>query len=140
MKNYLVIFTCDVGDADYIRNNYVLNESELEELKEEVLTVKKLRKSFMDSPIPEIYFFCSWKDNMVNYGSVRDVLTLHRSCDWINKIDPYLTEWKKTLSEKDINKFLSFNERLPIMDDEKVHTIESIEVYELVNPKPINLI
>lgn len=136
----MVIFTCDVNDADYIRNNHVLNESELEELEEEVLAVNRIRKSLSDYSIPQSGLYRSWKDNMIYYGDVRGILEMYKNGTLSGRTGTSLEEWAKTLSEEDVNKFLSFDDRLPFMDNEEVHTVESIEVYELANPEPMNLI
>ncbi len=136
MKNYAVIFDCLAKDGADIDAIYVMNESELDELKNELKVIQKLRKSYADY-FPEGVF-----GDLADWNVIRDVLYQASYVDEASKNsfnDKLHKDWIDSLSDDDFQMFESFNDRLPYDLFSDTDSILSIRLYELKDTPPINL-
>ncbi len=134
MKQYIVVITCDVNDADYIKSHFEETEEGLEELRRLYNTVQRLRQSYYDIIKNDKYVSLCYRDKLPYYGDM--MLSILKKYDWCYSDDTVgHLDWVNSLSEGDIEDALRFYELLPRFDNEEVHTIVSIEAYEVVGEK-----
>lgn len=131
MKKYLMCITCDINDGDYIRDYFIVSEEDVPSITEMIKTVKRLRESYTK------HFSPSWTahDNLAYYGEVRDTVFYKNNNFKTSNSD--IEAWE--VSESDIENFIDFDRMLPVLDNEEVHTVDEIELYELANTQPIKL-
>lgn len=134
MKQYLVVITCDVNDGDYIKSHFVSTEEGLDKIRKYLNTTQRLKQSYHESEKNEGKVRLCYKDNLPYYGDmIEPILQLY---EWGCSEDNILhLEWVKSLPQEDIADALSLYDLLPYFDNEIVHTINSVEAYEITGEK-----
>lgn len=127
--NYLLVITCDVNEDDYITNTTIIDDNELNDLQEELKIVNNFRKKFL---VENPKTLRDYRDGLSYYGRVRDFIL--KPSRWNNY------NLFGTPIDKDLEIFENFDERLPFLSGVEVRSIESIEIYELSNREPIELV
>lgn len=139
MKQYLVVITCDVNDGDYIKSHFKYTEEGLEKIRKAINTVQRLKKSYDDFIRSKHPAYLSYrKDELPYYGDMMEpILRKYEQCYADREISNL--EWVNSLSKEDIDDALYLYNLLPYFDNENVHTINSIEAYEITG-EIINLV
>lgn len=134
MKQYLVVITCDVNDGDYIKSHFVSTEEGLDKIRKYLNTTQRLKQSYHESEKNEGKVWLCYKDNLPYYGDMMEpILQMY---EWGCSEDNILhLEWVKSLPQEDIDDALSLYDLLPYFDNETVHTIDSVEAYEITGEK-----
>lgn len=139
MKHYLVVITCDVNDGDYIKSHFRDTEEGLARVRKAINTVQRLKKSYYDFRNGKNFtVYLSYKDGLPYYGDMMEpILEKYEWCFADKEVSSL--EWVDGLSKEDVDDALYLYNLLPYFDNENVHTINSIEAYEITG-EIINLV
>lgn len=134
MKQYLVIITGDVNDGDYIESHFITDCEGIEKLKKTLETINRLRQSFLDPLIKnDKWASLDYRDNLPYYGEMMEpILQMY---EWYFDTQTKYTEWVESIPKEDIKDVLYFYRLLSHFGDEEIHTVISIEVYEITGEK-----
>lgn len=143
MKQYLLIITGDCNDADYAHSIEVVNESDLLEIKGMLKSIRRVREVY-GKYNPRAYK--DHIDKLPYYGEVYDAIPDSIKYNYDEEDEDYdenESEWLKEAGKENLENWMSFHENyIPYgtSDSDYVHTLVSVEAYELANDKPISIL
>ena len=123
MKKYLLDVCGDINDADYVHNISVIDEKELNHVKEMLVSIRKARETYKE-------------------------LCLNTDLDHYDKLPYFGKVWSNLedltghISKNDIINFEEFYDNYcpNCIVDDSIHSITYVHAYELVNDKHISLL
>lgn len=122
MKQYLLDVCGDINDGDYVHNISIIDEKELNHVKEMLVSIKRVRGAYKE------------------YNSNAN-LNYHEKLPYFDEVWDDLEDLTEYVSKNDIINFEAFYDSYcpnGIVDN-SIHSIEYIRAYELVNDKYISL-